>query len=204
MPWEELLIFSTAEEQVKMLAKGFTAEAVDYAFRGTEYETFLPDNFRGAWDRHTQRLQGLAPGQQQHQYQQPQGAPPPQNQQAAPPPQTQTAPPPQTQAAPPPQGEANWGGDQTTPATDQPATQPADAGGGANWNAPQGEQPQGAQQPMQTGAMADTPSELQQPAGAPEPKGDAVPPGNLSSEEYTDALDNLQKAQAKSSDGNSA
>jgi hypothetical protein len=51
-PWEKLLRFFTAAEQVEMLCKAFPPEAVDYVFASTEYAQYMPVEARGAWQRY--------------------------------------------------------------------------------------------------------------------------------------------------------
>jgi len=128
MPWEQLLRFHSAEEQIGYLLRAFPAEAVDFALGRSEYETLLPAQVRGSWMR--SKGQGVAQGftsqAATQQMVQPQtGAPtpsfgqqPPQQPQQ-PAPQTQQ-PAPQTQQAP--SASSPWGTGEAAPVDELPDT----------------------------------------------------------------------------------
>ncbi len=61
-PWDKLLRYHTAEEQVHYLCRAFPAEAVDYAFSTTEYRDMIPQNVKGAWQRYRAAQQAWTPG----------------------------------------------------------------------------------------------------------------------------------------------
>lgn len=106
VPWDQLLWYHTAEEQVQMLCRAFPPEAVDYALNGSPYTDLLPQHVKGAWRNQqmpAQQWQGTG------QAPQPQQAP----QLAAPAPAAPT-PAPQPQLPPAPM-----------PAAPAPAPQPA-------------------------------------------------------------------------------
>jgi hypothetical protein len=63
-PWEKLLKFHTAEEQIRLLCRAFPAEAVDYVFGSSEYSDFLPPQVRGAWGRYRSGQTAAVPGTQ--------------------------------------------------------------------------------------------------------------------------------------------
>lgn len=86
-PWDQLLRYHTAQEQVNYLCRAFPPEAVDYALNTTEYRDLIPQSVKGAWQRYRNTQQAWSPGMQgmgvpqqqmqqmpqQGQYQQPQG-----------------------------------------------------------------------------------------------------------------------------------
>lgn len=112
VPWDQLIWYHSAEEQVKLLCRAFPPEAVDYALNGTPYTDLLPANVKNAWRNQqasASQWPGYGPGTAQapqaQQMQWPQQAQAPQPQQAqAPQPQMQAAPQPQqlTQGFPTP------------------------------------------------------------------------------------------------------
>ena len=55
VPWEKLLRYFTAEEQVQLLCRAFPPEAVDYVFGMSEYAGVLPSGVRGAWVAYRQQ-----------------------------------------------------------------------------------------------------------------------------------------------------
>jgi len=57
-PWEQLLRYHTAEEQIGYLCRAFPHEAVDFALGRGEYEGLLPPHVRGSWQRLQQQMSG--------------------------------------------------------------------------------------------------------------------------------------------------
>ena len=50
-PWDQVVRLLDETEQVEVLCTHFDREAVDFALRGSPYESLLSDDVRGAWDR---------------------------------------------------------------------------------------------------------------------------------------------------------
>jgi hypothetical protein len=57
-PWDQLLRYHTAEEQIGYLCRAFPLEAVDFALGRSEYEGLLPSHVRGSWQRLQQQMSG--------------------------------------------------------------------------------------------------------------------------------------------------
>lgn len=151
VPWEDLIWYHSAEEQVQLLCRAFPPEAVDYALNGSPYTDLLPANVKNAWrNQQTPAASwpGYGPGQAQapqaQQMQWPQGQP-------AAAPQLQ----PGVPAAPQPQASA-------------PAPQPA----AAPALVPQGlpTPPAAAPQPQPSAPMTLTPSAPNPGTAAPAPQ----------------------------------
>jgi hypothetical protein len=183
-PWEDLIWYHSAEEQVQLLCRAFPPEAVDYALNGSPYTDLLPAHVKGTWRGQqipAQQWQGGVPGAPQPQPTQwPQGQqyPPvaPQPQQgmpAAPQPQmpTQPVPQPQTTAAPmsltpqaPPPTTAAPAPQPTTTAA--PGTVPMTLGGMDMSG--QGEAPDDVDTSLAEAGGFEQVPELQQPAMPPQ------------------------------------
>lgn len=61
-PWDQLLRYHTAEEQVQLLCKAFPPEAVDFVFGRTDLEAALPKSVQGAWRTWKSSQGAWAPG----------------------------------------------------------------------------------------------------------------------------------------------
>jgi hypothetical protein len=186
-PWEDLLQYHTAEQQIGYLRRAFPKEVLDFALGRSEYEGLLPADIRGSWQQLQQRMAGAwSPGlppaaqqqvdQQQAQQQRARQAQQQQTQQQAPPP-----------PPPPPAEDDGWG-------TGEPADETPDAGGPAMPDTPAEFNAAGAAQAQQP----------QQPptTGAPSTPADAVRSGTVDPAELAKTLDLLNKGSKQVSEGN--
>lgn len=202
VPWENLLKFSTEQEQIGYLCRAFTPEAVDYVFGKTELADSVPNHVRGSFDRAMQARQ------QQQQYQQPPSPHGQQPSQAPPPPQ---APPPQeppSQAPPPQQADGpDWGnaGQARPPA---PAPTAGSAAAADNYTSRLGGPPP-APAPIQPAAPAPAPAALPPVNTQPDWGGQSVAPASgqppagpapdADAAEHDEAIRRLNEARSKAS-----
>ena len=222
-PWDQLLKYHTAEEQIQLLCRAFPYEAVDFALTPSEYRDLIPADAKGAWKRYRDSqvvsapgMQGMGmPQQQPMQMQMPTGAPAPTLPSQQPPvQQTQT---PVQQA---PQQFQQQPVQQTQTPVQQPQQPAAPVANGYNLSgAPVTEPTQAPGSIMDSGAFGQQPPEFQAPAQVPpqQPQqavqqqpaqqvpgtppaavsGDAVSTDKLGS-----ALEDLRRSRGQASEGN--
>ena len=214
-PWESLLRYLTAEEQVQILCKAFPPEAVDFVFGRTELEAALPKSVQGAWRAWKSGQNAWTPGMAQGGT----GAPAP----AGPPsahPAVTLAPAPTTAApaaVPPP--AAAPAAPAPAPAGPPAAAPTAQAGGVQFDLSGGGEVPGGEEEPsvMAGGAFGQTPPAFSAPVGSAPPgatpvaqDGAAAAPagtpataaGEVDAAKLSAALDSMQSQRDKAAGGN--
>ena len=65
-PWDQVLQYHSADDQIKYLLRAFPPEAVDFALGRSEYEGLLPAHVRGSWEAmHQQNRATFSSGMQQ-------------------------------------------------------------------------------------------------------------------------------------------
>jgi hypothetical protein len=190
VPWEDIIYTPCVEEQIDLLIAAFDGAAVDYGLRDTEYDEYIPDEYRGSSKNIAdgQNIKDLQQNLASQMFQHPQAgvqappmAPPP------PPPAPPMAPPPPPPAPPaqdniplPPVGGSTAGPPpvaQTTVTSAVPPPPPAPPA------APQVPPPPAAPQ-----ASVPPPP----PAAPPTPQGGEDPVNVEDYSQYTNALSQIQ------------